>query len=743
MISIQNLTKTYQNKQLEETVAIQNLSLDLPRQGLVVICGRSGCGKTTLINCLAGIEKINSGDILVDGKSLSQMSWGELDNYRNHFVGIVFQDYNLIENLTVGQNIELSLTLQGKKVSDEQVLQVLDRVELEKQSTKQTNALSGGQKQRVAIARTLIKDSQLLIADEPTGNLDETTAEQIWKLLQNQSKTRLVLVVTHDNDFAKKYGDRIITLKNGELVDDIDNTDNNIHPQPHQIKESKQKQTASNTSGETTSVASTPNPTQTNTTDTTVDTHTLNPNNNQTTPAKPKNLPLGYSIRLGSKILLQKKLRLIFTIILPLFGFVVFGFFFSAIRFNGTKARLEYWQERGTKSIVVYGAENEENASHNSVKNIINLDQIKNQTNAYGILDLRDYTVRFSRNFASNFDNLFASDLLNEGGNRFSILIDDQTTQQDLGISLIDGHLPTNDSEIVISDLTLEAIQRFGYYDKYADEPQLKTLTNGFEELKEITFGLADDYDITKNINKAVNAPDFQIKVVGIFSSGITFTELYNEDYTRKESGLYDTYNPYNTLSTVSILHQDFFTNYASQYDKVEYNTNQLGRAFVKLTNNLQQNTRILKGYQVSTLLDSLYDRVEEFSSTTAPLFSSMSIIFVAFSSLLITNFISASLHTNKKMIGILRSMGARNRDIFAIFASESFIIASILAVLAFILIFPLVLSMSAYLPTILFSTDIVLFLILFGISLGTSALAVALPILRQIKTPIVDIIKK
>jgi ABC-type lipoprotein export system ATPase subunit len=182
MIRIDNITKQYQSKHTTVT-AIHDLSLSIGARGLVFLVGRSGCGKTTLLNLIGGMDEVTSGEITVAGRSLSRFSPKEYDAYRNTFVGFVFQDFNLIEELTVAENLGFALELQGKKPSDAAIEEVLTQVEMAGMGGRYPKELSGGQKQRIAIARALIKKPRLLLADEPTGALDETTGRQILELL--------------------------------------------------------------------------------------------------------------------------------------------------------------------------------------------------------------------------------------------------------------------------------------------------------------------------------------------------------------------------------------------------------------------------------------------------------------------------------------------------------------------------------------------------------------------------------
>lgn len=218
-MKILNLKKTYKTA-AGNVVALDGVSFDLPEKGMVFLLGKSGSGKTTLLNVLSGMDTFNEGEIHVDGKDLSKMSMKELDNYRNTCCGFVFQEYHLIPELSVRENILLSLNLKGEKNSEEKLHRVLQEVELEGYENRSVTELAGGQKQRVAIARAIIKDPEIVFADEPTGALDNKTGESILRLLKELSRERLVVVVTHDREFAEKFGDRIIEIADGKIIKD-------------------------------------------------------------------------------------------------------------------------------------------------------------------------------------------------------------------------------------------------------------------------------------------------------------------------------------------------------------------------------------------------------------------------------------------------------------------------------------------------------------------------------------------
>ncbi len=219
MIQIKNLTKQYVSKSKESVLAINNISCDLPSKGLVFLLGESGAGKSTLLNIIGGIERADSGQIIVDGVDIQNISQIKLDKFRNTDIGFIFQEFNLLDNFNVGENIMLAQNLQHQS-QESKIEEVLAAVNMSTFSKRKINELSGGQKQRVAIARALIKNPKIILADEPTGALDAKTGRSILELLKEISRNSLVLVVSHDEGFANSFADRIIRLADGTIIED-------------------------------------------------------------------------------------------------------------------------------------------------------------------------------------------------------------------------------------------------------------------------------------------------------------------------------------------------------------------------------------------------------------------------------------------------------------------------------------------------------------------------------------------
>lgn len=223
MLTLTNIVKEY--KVGDMTIpALKGVSIEFRRHEFVSILGQSGCGKTTLLNIIGGLDHYTEGDLVIEGRSTKKFKDADWDTYRNHSIGFVFQSYNLIPHQTVLSNVELALTLSGVSKSERRrrAVEALEKVGLGDQLNKKPNQMSGGQMQRVAIARALVNDPEILLADEPTGALDSETSVQIMEILKEISKDKLIIMVTHNPELAEQYSTRIVRLLDGKIVDDSD-----------------------------------------------------------------------------------------------------------------------------------------------------------------------------------------------------------------------------------------------------------------------------------------------------------------------------------------------------------------------------------------------------------------------------------------------------------------------------------------------------------------------------------------
>ena len=238
MLKLENITKEYLTGD-SKVEALKGINVEFRKSEFVSILGPSGCGKTTLLNIIGGLDRYTNGDLTINGKSTKEFKDRDWDTYRNHSVGFVFQNYNLITHQTVLSNVELALTLSGvsKKERRKRAIEALESVGLKDQMNKKPNQMSGGQMQRVAIARALVNNPEIILADEPTGALDTKTSVQIMEILKNISKDKLIIMVTHNPELAEKYSSRIIKVLDGKVIDDSD---------PYKAEKTKEEQNKKN-----------------------------------------------------------------------------------------------------------------------------------------------------------------------------------------------------------------------------------------------------------------------------------------------------------------------------------------------------------------------------------------------------------------------------------------------------------------------------------------------------------------
>ena len=221
MLEIKNINKSYKVGEHKQKV-LKDVSIKFRENEFVSVLGQSGSGKTTLLNLIGGLDRYDTGDIIINGKSTKHFKDKDWDAYRNNSIGFIFQSYNLINHISILDNVEMGMTLSGvsKKIRKERAIEVLKKVGLEEHINKKPNQLSGGQMQRVAIARALANDPDIILADEPTGALDSKTSKSIMNLIKEISKDKLVIMVTHNEEIALEYSSRIIKLNDGVIIED-------------------------------------------------------------------------------------------------------------------------------------------------------------------------------------------------------------------------------------------------------------------------------------------------------------------------------------------------------------------------------------------------------------------------------------------------------------------------------------------------------------------------------------------
>ena len=226
MVKLEHVNKYFNRRRKNELHVINNTSLELGGSGLVALLGPSGCGKTTLLNAIGGLDKVSSGKIYINGQRITRRRSAKIDQIRNLNIGYIFQNYNLVDNMTVFDNVAIALKMVGvkdKKEIEEKVNYVLEKVGMYRYRNRYADMLSGGERQRVGIARAIVKNPAIIIADEPTGNLDSRNTIEVMNMIHSIARDKLVVLVTHEENLAKFYASRIIRIRDGKLVSDENN----------------------------------------------------------------------------------------------------------------------------------------------------------------------------------------------------------------------------------------------------------------------------------------------------------------------------------------------------------------------------------------------------------------------------------------------------------------------------------------------------------------------------------------
>ncbi len=511
MLEIKNLTKIYRSKTGESVKALDNVSISFPETGMVFILGKSGSGKSTLLNVMGGLDAYDDGEFIIKGKSSKDFGGSDFDAYRNTFIGFIFQEYNVLDDFTVGANIGLALELQGKKATDEKINAILAQVDLLSYAKRKPNELSGGQKQRVAIARALVKDPQIIMADEPTGALDSNTGKQIFDTLKELSKEKLVLIVSHDRDFAERYADRIVELSDGKILSDVTKhehhsvqlsegiqqindrilrikggyrlTENDLkmindylQHNPNdiilsgdgRINDELRSAAGISAEGHTSIFENTSEPDV-----------TLKKYDKKDSKFIRSSLPIKNALRMGVSGLKHKKFRLVMTIFLSLIAFALFGFADTLGAYEKETAAVSSVMDSGIKNASVrlgvkhtYVYEGEDPHSYYSYAPM-NDDDIQYLRDQTGMDFIPVFTGGDEWNGGFSVSSHFKSYSNNSQvyTGKLSGLVDMSEDQlSGAKLRLLSGNLPEQSGQIAITELMVRQFNEYGFVNNYLQE---------------------------------------------------------------------------------------------------------------------------------------------------------------------------------------------------------------------------------------------------------------------------------
>lgn len=508
MLQIKNVTKIYKTKS-GETAALKNVSVDFNETGMVFILGKSGSGKSSLLNICGGLDAPTSGELIVKGKSSATFSSKDFDSYRNTYVGFIFQEYNILNEFSVEDNIALALELQGKPKDKELIRSLLRQVDLQDFANRKPNTLSGGQKQRIAIARALIKNPEIILADEPSGALDSNTGKQVFDTLKKLSKDKLVVVVSHDREFAEIYADRIIELKDGEIISDVsksiveskeknDNysfvgndtiliksgsslSDDDIAKINGFLRESQGDLLLSRNENGIAQYKKQANITDDGSQEVFKDTDTsaiAKTDNTDGAKMISSKLPLRHALKIGASGMKVKPFRFLFTVLLSVISFVMFGMFSTVMFYDSDKIIATSLEETGTTYLKV------ENSYFYDTVNYSDGDSMTSQSKSAAKLSASDVALIKSK---YGDDTVFTYDL--KESKILNVTPSQQGDYSDLtgfvpaesSLNYLYGRAPASAYETAISNYTYNVIKNGKYTDP---ETRREVLISDYSDIK-------------------------------------------------------------------------------------------------------------------------------------------------------------------------------------------------------------------------------------------------------------------
>lgn len=556
MLETINLVKTYKPKKGVPVQALNGVTLKFPETGMVFLLGKSGSGKSTLLNVLGGLDKYNSGEIIIKGVSSKDFKQKHFDSYRNTYVGFIFQEYNVLQDFTVGANIALALELQGKKATDEEINKILYDVDLAGHGNRRPNELSGGQKQRVAIARALVKHPKIIMADEPTGALDSATGRQVFDTLKKLSADKLVIVVSHDRDFAAKYADRIIELADGKVISDVTvceqqetaigqtaiRFEGNTAKIPPDYRLTEEDRLAINAymdklnSGVELTIA------DAKASKAFIPTDQNAIQYKDTTPFKliKSKLALKHAFKIGGSSLKYKKFRLVMTILLSCVAFIMFGLADTFSAYNHINATANSILDTGINYASLTKCEkigDGEHAYWDTIDVKLSKDEISELSKKTGI----SFNGVVGANYYSNIDYSF-----NENIGKLT--------------TYTDGYIVFSDCFYGVAEITPEIIKQMGYNvvagvlpDGAKDEIAISTYI--FETFKQRGYKAGKDDGVNKEqVQSVTNYNDMVGKVLNVGNTKYTVTAIIDTSFS------FERYKP--LLETVSYNDDNEILNY-------------------------------------------------------------------------------------------------------------------------------------------------------------------------------------
>ncbi len=548
MLQTKDLVKIYKPKKGVPVTALDRVCIKFPQKGMIFLLGKSGSGKSTLLNLLGGLDSYNSGEIIIKSVSSKDFKQSHFDSYRNTYVGFIFQEYNVLEEFTVGANIALAIQLQGRKATDSEINEILKEVDLDGFGDRKPNELSGGQKQRVAIARALVKKPEIIMADEPTGALDSNTGKAIFDTLKKLSRDKLVIVVSHDREFAEQYADRIIELADGKVISDVELeetaiTENNgisfkentvEVPGGYHLTEDDRKSINEYIDAIGSSISINISKKSSATKFVNTDESKITSDAGSKFKLIKSKLPLKNAFKIGSNGLKYKKFRLVMTVLLSCIAFGLFGISDTFAAYNHIETCTNSLYDSDINYLSVHKSKKGDGDDYRDWGYKFSKEELKNfsnetNVNVYGIYNPESYELSIRSNIdtsvklTENFD-IYIPELTGYG------TINRQIADE-LGFNLLAGKYPDGEKhEVAISEYIFEIFKKAKYTDGVLKDKEDGTAKVKYTEIKKY-----DDI-----IGKTITLGDKQFKITAVIDTKldieryISITEE-NENATNAE----------------------------------------------------------------------------------------------------------------------------------------------------------------------------------------------------------------
>lgn len=706
MIKLKEVTKVYTTKHGLKTTALKGVDLTFGDCGLVFVLGKSGCGKSTLLNMIGGIDSPTSGTIVIDGVSSVNFTPRDYNAYRNTYVGFIFQDFNLINDYTVYENVAISVELQHKRADMQEIDKILREVELiddegRTLGRRMVTELSGGQKQRVAIARALIKEPKIILADEPTGALDSKTGDALYELLKKLSKEKLVIVVTHDRTGALRYGDRIIELKDGKVIND---------------------------SGTAKEISSQLQP---------------------TAKFVCGKLPLKRAFAMGAGGLKKNVFRLLLSIVLCVGAFIAFGFSFTALTIDPYETQFSSMRVNGLQMFCVES------------RNILYKEEADGYLSAESF-PLTEKQIAVMREYGKHPIGLYSGEAISreENGKRIygikAFLAEDSAVLEEMayeqryyalafnGLTLLAELSPDSGEK----DANLTPDSRF-------KNPELCHLPQTLNEIAitdwQYNIFAEFGYRSLAGIDSSINSPDDMIgKQLGSYTvCGVYETELDREYFVKNKKDAdagpnevrQNYYSAINSVLNYGYVCKGAFANTEPvQYlIKYEGDTSSIKAMLKEMTYSEGEKDY---GAEIQTFY-GVFLPAENFYEDIVKIAFAVSLVLMVFSVLLFMSFLSASIERRKRELGILRALGARKLDVVNICLIESMIVALINFALSLPGVYIVCAVLNVNFLLSVFNVGVLQIMVLLMICFGVAALATILPVYKMMRRQPVDIIRE